>query len=110
LMGDCASMQEMLLQWMSTSRTAKIIDSEVGDLQHDLVAGVPLLSYLRYNVDLQANAVRDLDATLRDGARIASLSAMDAPENMEILHRLGVMAGQRDVASDDFPVIFDLAG
>jgi hypothetical protein len=108
LMGDCASMQEMLLQWMSTSRTAKIIDSEVGDLQHDLVAGVPLLSYLRYNVDLQAGAVRDLDPTLQDGARIASLSAMDAPENMEILHRLGVIAGKREVRGDDFPIIFDL--
>jgi uncharacterized protein len=108
LLSDCASLQEIMLQWMSASRTARSIDSEIGDLQHDLVAGVPLLSYLRYNVDLQADAVRALDASITDTARIASLSAMDVPENMDVLHRLGALAGARDVREDDFPVIFDL--
>ena len=58
LMGDCAQLQETMLQWMSTSRTARTIDRELGDLQHDLVAGAPLLSYLRYNVDLAVKSVQ----------------------------------------------------
>ncbi|MGH8189780.1 MAG: hypothetical protein ACREUC_24705 [Steroidobacteraceae bacterium] len=39
---------------------------------------------------------------------IASLSAMDAPANMELLHRLGTLAAQRDVRPDHFPAAFDL--
>ncbi|HKZ74687.1 MAG TPA: patatin-like phospholipase family protein [Steroidobacteraceae bacterium] len=108
LMGDCASLQEIMLQWMSSSRTARVIDREIGDLQHDLVAGAPLLNYLRYNVDLRPEEVRKLDRDLVDDERIASLSAMDAPDNMEILHSLGERAGARDVRADDFPIAFDL--
>jgi hypothetical protein len=33
---------------------------------------------------------------------------MDAPENMETLHRLGALAGGRDVRAADFPAGFDL--
>jgi len=36
------------------------------------------------------------------------LSAMDAPENMPILHRLGVLAAERDVLAGDLPSTFDL--
>ena len=40
LMNDCASLQETILQWMSSSPTAREIDRELGDLRHDLVAGL----------------------------------------------------------------------
>src|SRR5262249_52434112 len=45
LMEDCAALQETLLQWMSSSRTARPIDSELGDLGQDLVAGAAAISY-----------------------------------------------------------------
>jgi hypothetical protein len=108
LMGDCASMQELMLQWMSSSRTARAIDREIGDLQHDLVAGAPLISYLRYNVDLTVAKVQELDDTLKKVDQIESLTAMDAPENMDALHRLGKLAAKRDLRADDFAVHFDL--
>jgi predicted acylesterase/phospholipase RssA len=108
LMDDCAALQETLLQWLSTSPTARQIDRELGDLRHDLVAGAPLLSYLRYNVDLRPESVQALDPSLTDAGRIESLSAMDAPENMAILHRLGALAAGRDVEASDFASIFDL--
>jgi len=108
LLNDCASLQEIVLQWMSASRTARLIDREIGDLRNDLVAGAPLMTYLRYNVDLQADQVRQLDSTLTDAAQIESLTAMDAPENMALLRRLGDLAGKRDVHIDDFPLAFDL--
>ena len=110
LMSDCASMQEIMLQWMSSSRTARVIDREIGDLQHDLVAGAPLISYLRYNVDLSVAKVQQLDDSLKDVEEIASLTAMDAPENMDTLHRLGTLAAKRDLRADDFAVHFDLPG
>lgn len=108
LMDDCAALQEAQLQWMSSSRTARQIDRELGDLQHDLVAGAPLLSYLRYNIDLSADNVRALDPSLTDAEQIEALSAMDAPENMSVLHRLGVRAAERGVLPDDFASTFDL--
>lgn len=108
LMDDCATLQEVMLQWMSSSPTAQQIDRELGDLQTDLVAGAPLLSYLRYNVDLRQESVQRLDPNLTDSSKIESLSSMDAPENMDTLHHLGTLAAARDVNASDFAPIFDL--
>ena len=108
-MDDCASLQETLLQWMSNSPTARLIDRELGDLRHDLVAGAPLLSYLRYNVDLREESVQALTSSMTDSKEIESLSAMDAPENMQLLHKIGMLAAERDVSAGDFASIFDLS-
>jgi hypothetical protein len=108
LMDDCASLQETLLQWLSSSPTARTIDRELGDLQDDLVANKPLLSYLRYNVDLQKESVQTLMPSLQNAQQIESLSAMDAPENMQLLHELGKLAAERDVNEEDFISLFDL--
>ena len=108
LMDDCASLQETLLQWMSSSTTAREIDRELGDLSHDLVAGAPLLSYLRYNVDLRKDRLQKLDPGLTDETLIESLSAMDVPENMSILYKLGQLAAEHYVRNSDFAAKFDL--
>lgn len=108
LMDDCAALQETLLQWMSKSPTARIIDRELGTLDEDLPSGAPLLSYVRYNVELQPVEVRDLLGVEADAVAVQDLSAMDAPENMSLLHRLGIAAGHRKVRSDHFPAAFDL--
>jgi hypothetical protein len=107
LMNDSATLQETVMQWLSSSPTARPFDREVGDLQKDLVGGMPVLSYLRYNVDLRCEAVKLLDPALKDET-ITSLSAMDAPANMEMLHHLGDLAASRDIHSDHFPPVFDL--
>jgi predicted acylesterase/phospholipase RssA len=107
LLNDSATLQEIVMQWLSSSPTARSFDREVGDLQNDLVGGVPVLSYLRYNVDLRGEPVKSLDPALTDEA-IESLSAMDAPANMEMLHHLGELAASRDIQSDHFPRAFDL--
>jgi len=39
---------------------------------------------------------------------IESLSDMDSPENMEVLHKLGVLAAENDVNDSDFEAKFDL--
>lgn len=108
LMNDCATLQETILQWISSSPAARQIDRELGDLGNDLLAGIPLLTYLRYNVDLRKKNVQKLDSSLTDSKMIESLSNMDAPENMEVLHKLGVLAAELDVNSSDFEPKFDL--
>ena len=50
LMDDASALNEIILQWMSSSATARQIDSESGDLKHDFPGGSRLLSYLRYDV------------------------------------------------------------
>jgi hypothetical protein len=107
LMEDAGTLQETLLQWMSASPTARSIDRELDDLHHDLVAGKPVISYLRYNVDLAASAVHALNPGIDQG-KIESLTAMDAPENMDTLHELGRLTAERDVHGNDFPSAFDL--
>lgn len=108
LMGDVAALQEIVLQWMSSSPTARNIDRELGTLASDLLDAKPLLSYLRYNVDLQATAIRDLLGAQADMIATENLSAMDAPENMDALHQLGLAAGKSDVQGGHFPNDFNL--
>jgi len=108
LMDDVAALQEVVLQWMSASPTARKIDSEVGTLDGDVIGGKPLLSYVRYDVDLRSAAVQDLLGDEAKTIEVENLSAMDAPENMDALHRLGIVAGERKVQSDHFPATFNL--
>jgi len=67
-----------------------------------------LLTYLRYNVDLREESVRRLDPSLNDSELIESLSAMDAPENMAVLHKLGELAAKKGVEEGHFEKKFDL--
>jgi hypothetical protein len=101
-------LQETMLQWMSASPTARPIDRELGDLDRDVLGPEPLLCYLRYDVDLSRESIRELDAAVVHSDRIDSLAEMDAPENMELLHHLGTLAGKRDVDPLHFESVFDL--
>jgi uncharacterized protein len=105
---DCAAMQQMLLQWLSRSGTARPIDLEVGDLRDDLLGGRALLSYYRYDVELTPVSVRALAPEMRNLGQIKSLSEMDSPQNMGVLHHLGVQAGLRDVDEAHFSPTFAL--
>ena len=57
VMDDCADLMEILLQWMSSSHTARVIDREMGDLRHDSIAPAPLINYLRYNITLSKESL-----------------------------------------------------
>lgn len=107
LMDDCGALMETLLQWMSTSPTARVIDRELGDLRNDLIAPAPLVTYLRYNVALTQASLTSLGVSLPDN-QIEGLSAMDDPDNMEILQEIGAKAAQQQVHPTDFPAHFEL--
>jgi hypothetical protein len=107
-MDDSASLVETMLQWMSASPMARRIDRELGDLRHDLVAQTPLLTYLRYNVELSHDYLHSVLELDLPAEAIEPLSSMDAPENMSLLQEIGRIAGRRKVRSDDFPTHFDL--
>ena len=109
VMDDCATLMETLLQWLSSSPTARMINREVDDLRHDLIAPVPLISYLRYNVALSKDSLSQIGMEF-DDEKIEGLSAMDDPGNMRTLQEIGAKAAKQQVRAEDFPSNFDLVG
>jgi len=108
LMDDCGALVETLLQWMSTSPSPRTIDRELADLRHDVLGGTPLLTYLRYNIELERDSLKSelgLDLSAED---VEPLSAMDDPANMRMLAKIGDLVGEKKVFERDFPTAFDL--
>jgi len=106
LMQDASALNETILQWLADGTAHRKIDDEVGNLMGDSVDGKRLLTYSRYNVDLELGKVQRLMPSLKDPDDVAALSAMDAPENMETLHALGVAAAAEQVQESHFPARF----
>jgi hypothetical protein len=108
LMDDCGVLVETLLQWMSISPSARVIDRELADLRHDIIGQTPLLTYLRYNIELSCDSLKnDLGLDLPPD-QVEPLSEMDAPENMPLLKEIGDLVGKTKVHANDFPTVFDL--
>jgi hypothetical protein len=108
IMDDCADLVETMLQWLSSSRTAREIDSAVGSLAGDLLGGRELLSYARFDVTLVPDVVNRLLGRELPEATVLKLSAMDAPENLSLLDEIGRAAGEDLVEDGDLPKAFDL--
>ena len=106
LMDDASALNELLLQWMSSSETAHEIDGEVGDLSGDLLGGgKPLLTYLRYNV-----AFADpwfMDKLHLNTGELETIAQMDRPENMDKLVEIGKAVADR-IEDKHFGRNFDL--
>ena len=78
-------------------------------MRHDLIAGTPLFTYLRYNARLELEYLRDvLGLESIAASDVEPLNEMDAPENMERLREIGHRAGAAHVREEDFPTQFDL--
>jgi len=64
LMQDASWHNQTILQWMSSCNTRWCIDSEIGDLSHDLITADTdnkgLLTYLRYNLWLDQPTLKQL--------------------------------------------------
>jgi uncharacterized protein len=107
LMDDCAALVETFLQWMSDSPTARAIDREAGDCADDVLGGMPLLSYVRYNTFLTSDHLGRLKLGL-SAEQVARLGEMDNPDNMDALLKIGEAVGQEQVSAAHFGASFDL--
>ncbi len=106
LIEDASWHNQLLLQLLSRSPTAWPIDMEVGDLSDDLLTDRPLLTYLRYDIRLESDALVELG--LDDLApRAESLFDMAAADNRFDLDRIGQAAAEANVAAEHFPPAFD---
>jgi hypothetical protein len=108
LMDDALALNEQMLQWMSVSPTARVIDREVGDLATDHPAGgPPLLTYLRYNAHLDGDWLRANVRPDYSDAEAAALREMDKPKNVPKLVEIG-QGVARKVEENHFPPVFDI--
>ena len=109
LMDDASALNELVLQWLSRSPTARMIDREVGDLSNDVLGGgSPWLTYLRYESWLNSDWLRRVLRLDYTDAQLEALLAMDKPENMEYLIRIGEAAGEFLVEPRHFGSEFDV--
>ena len=107
LIDDSSSLGQTVLQCLSRSPTATAIDSEMGELQDDLWSEQPALTYLRYNVELEENTVKELGVPMGKVA-VADTRRLDRAEHRYLLKAIGEAAAARSVLPAHFPAAFDL--
>lgn len=90
-MEDANYLNQTLLQYLSNSPTAVVIDGEIGDLKDDILTDNPAMHYLRYNVMLEENELNGLGMKFSLD-EIKSLQKMDAAENKNKLYEIGAKA------------------
>ena len=93
LMQDASWQNRILLQWLSRSPTAEVMDSEIGDLNEDFLSDTPLISYLRYNFAITKNNLNALgfERTFND-PDVISVADMAKAKNKELLYEIGYRA------------------
>jgi uncharacterized protein len=106
LMEDCADQVETMMQWLSSSPTARRIDREMGRAEPPLGKHA-LCSYLRYNVLLQSDWCAEHLGEAIGANALKALEAMDMPENIPELDRIGRLAGKKLVMPQHFGAVFD---
>ena len=107
LLTDNAALVETMMQWMSNSATARVIDGEIGNLAGDLLGGSAQFTYLRYNVELTEQGL----AQVRPGITpelLARLPEMDSVANLQILQEVGNSAAAHQIEPGHFDRSFDL--
>ena len=106
LMRDSSELNQIMLQWMSNSPTAKTIDRQVGTLPSDHLASPALISYLRYNIELERKALEKMGFKY-SSRQIEKLKSMSEVSNIAELDRIGTEAAKTQVREGHFPQVFD---
>ena len=106
MMRDAAELNQTMLQWLSQSPTGQVIDSQIGNLENDQLGAKPLIHYVRYNVELEAEALQELGADYTK-KQAEALRAMSDTSKIPALDELGQLAAKQQVQPEHFPACFD---
>jgi patatin-like phospholipase/acyl hydrolase len=107
LMDDATWLNQLLLQYLSRTTTAYDIDSEIGDLGADHLGNEPALTYLRYNVRLEEDSMKELGLS-QLAERAERLREMSEANNRYDLNLIGNTAAKKMVDPLHFPACFDV--
>jgi uncharacterized protein len=107
-MNDATYFNQMMMQILSDSPTAQVINSEVGDLKQDLLFGKKLITYQRYNVLFNPVNLSSLGFPGLTDKDVDDLAEMSNAENRFKLADIGANAAEIQVKPAHFPTDFDL--
>jgi hypothetical protein len=113
IMADNQSMTLTLMQLLANPKRPWSINSEIDDLRGDdlgvLLGGAQsLLSFTRYNVNLEKEWLRKkLGIEYFSDKRLRQIQCLDDPHEMHTYLTLSRTAAAYQVTDDDFPVLFD---
>jgi hypothetical protein len=108
LMDDCERMNRATLQWLTNCLTPWFVDSAVGDMKLDSQARSQLATYVRYNVLLERDWVKNELGLELAPDKIEQIRKMDDPSNLSDLAELGRLAAAKQVRPEHLPPAFDL--
>ncbi|MBK8145473.1 MAG: patatin-like phospholipase family protein [Bacteroidetes bacterium] len=106
-MSDSTEFVELMMQSMSSSMTARVIDREIGDLSGDLIGGVEQFTYNRFNTFFEVDKMHEIGLNYSD-EQLDSFSEMDNADNTDELIKIGLATGKKFVNEEHFPSTFDL--
>ena len=104
LMNDAGDMNQLMLQYLSNSPTAVTLDSEIGNLDGDLIHNQAAMTYLRYDAQLSNDHLRNIGVSNVDSK---SLREMSEAKNCAILAKIGENSAQTEVLDEHFRTVFD---
>ncbi len=108
LLDDCERMNHATLQWLTQCLTPAIVDRAVGDMKLDSAEGPQLATYVRYNVILEHDWLKDALGVDLPPEKIEQIRRMDDPSNMNDVEDLGRRGAAKQILPDHLPATFDL--
>ena len=113
LMQDASWNNQAILQWLSSCDTRWSIDGEIGDLKDDLITSggdnKALLSYLRYNLWIEANTLNTLMNKTYTQKQVDDLDEMSNADSRFELYEIGSKDAGTKIAESHFPDTFKIA-
>ncbi|MEM6261919.1 MAG: patatin-like phospholipase family protein [Bacteroidota bacterium] len=95
-MDDAKSWTQVMMQYLSNSPTAKVIDREIGDLSQDLL--IEAFDYQRFNIDFKKESLDTLGLKIDfTPSLIESLREMSNAKNVDLLYEIGKKAAEQEV-------------
>ena len=92
LIGDSMELVETVLQWLSVSPTARPIDRTIGTVDPKIGGGNGLLHFLRYNIELSAEALAAVGVNLHAQhiLKMRDMADIDAtPDLLDVGSKVG---------------------
>jgi uncharacterized protein len=97
LMQDANWQNQIMLQWLSNSPTAKYIDMEMEYLQDDLICTNPMLKYFRYDMAFTSNSLNPILGKSLSNKEVDDLTEMSNAQNVDVLLEIGPKAAEKDL-------------
>jgi uncharacterized protein len=86
-----------LMAWLGESRIPWPINMQLGDLEGTAPGGEPLFRFLRYDVQLEQDWLRDQLGLSLDQAMVTNYRKIDVAKNISALYQLGRLAAEKQM-------------